>query len=403
MANDAGRALIVGGGLGGLSTALALHRIGIDVTVLERSPELAEVGAGLGVWINGMEALDELGVADRVQSTGSPNEVLEMKSSNGRTLIEIPVGELTRKYAARPPVMAKRPELLKALADALPEGVTQVSARCVGVEQDDAGVTARLEDGREERGALLVGADGIRSEIRSMVIDPNVAPKYAGYQYVRALTQEQPLPPDRFQFTFGPGNRIGISDVGGGTTYWFAVFTVDQGTKLPPEETKRDVLERMKDFPAPAAELVEATAPEAMARVDIMYLEPLDRWSDGRVVLIGDAAHATAPTGGRGAGEAIEDGVALAECIGSAETLADRGRLTSALRTFEESRREPTKKVQTTALRSGKIASWTNPVQCRLRDFVVRRIIGPSMIKEIEGELSEKRGSPAAVPASTGG
>jgi FAD-dependent urate hydroxylase len=402
MTHDTHRVLVVGGGLGGLSTALALHRIGVGVTVLERSPELAEVGAGLGVWINGMEALDELGVADAVQTKGSPNEVVEMKSSRGTVLIEIPVGELARKHSARPPVMAKRPELLKALADALPEGVAQVNARCVGVEQDETGVTAKLEDGREERGALLVGADGIRSDVRSMVIDAGASPKYAGYQYIRALTQQQPLPADRFQFTFGPGDRIGMSDVGGGTTYWFAVVTAEQGTRPTPEETKRDVLERLKDFPPPAAALVEATPAEAMARVDIMYLEPLERWFDGRVVLIGDAAHATAPTGGRGAGEAIEDGVALARCIGSPETLAEPSRLTSALRSFQEQRQEPTKKVQTTALRSGKIASWTNPAACRLRDLVVRRIIGPSMVKEIEGELSGNAESPA-VPARTGG
>ncbi len=388
MAAEHERALIVGGGLGGVSTALALRRRGIEVALFERSPRFMEVGAGLGIWFNGMQAMDELGLADELESVGSTNDTLEIRSSRGRTLLEIPSAELARKHSARAPLMIRRPELLRVLADALEDGIARFDSTCIGYEQDESGVTARFADGREERGALLIAADGLHSDMRAHIA-PGVSPEYQGYQYRRALVQrESPLPPDRFTFVWGPGDRFGCSYAGGGWTYWFGVLIMPED-ETDPDGPKRAALERFKDFPDFVPELIDSTPEEAISRVGIEALQPMESWSDGRVVLIGDAAHATPPTGGRGAGEALEDSVVLAACVGSQETLKDHSAVLSAVRSFEERRKPETTKVQKAAKRNSNIGAWSNPVACRARDQIVKRIISRVMPKEIEGELRE--------------
>ena len=258
MAGEHQRVLIVGGGLGGVSTALALRRRGIDVALFEKGSKFVEVGAGLGVWFNGMRAMDELGLADTLETVGSPNDILEIRSSRGPVLLQIPSAELARKYSARAPLMIRRPELLKVLADALEDGIAQFDAKCVGYEQDESGVTARFADGREERGALLIGADGLTSDLRTQLA-PGVAPEYQGYQYRRALVQrESPLSPETFSFIWGPGDRFGFSDAGGGWTYWFGVLIMPED-ETDPDGPKRAALDRFERFPGFVSELIDST------------------------------------------------------------------------------------------------------------------------------------------------
>ncbi|MCA1671300.1 MAG: FAD-dependent monooxygenase, partial [Actinobacteria bacterium] len=386
------RVLVIGGGIGGLSAALALTRAGIAATVFERAPELGEVGTGIGIWVNGMAALRRLGVAEAVQQVSSPVEVQEFRSWRGRTLVHAPVGEMAREFGLLPPVIVRRPDLLKVLRDALDDHAVQLGAACVGFEQDDAGVTARFADGREERGAALVGADGIKSLVRARVASDSQA-QYAGYQYLRALTQfDHPaFPPGKFSFVFGPGDRFGSSHAGGGTIYWWAVIMAPEGATDPAIGRKGEVLERFKGFPPEISALVESTAEEAIFRNDIRDMEPLERWGDGRVTLLGDSAHATTPNLGRGAGEAIEDAVVLAECLASNTTLSDGARVASALRSYEARRIPATAQVQKAARRIGKIASWDNALAWRAREILMKNVAGPGMQKGWRAEFASQR------------
>jgi FAD-dependent urate hydroxylase len=382
-------ALIVGGGIGGLAAALALQHAGVPVRVLEGAPELAEVGTGVQVWLNGTAALERLGVGARVTELGSPIELQELCSARtGRTLVSLPVGELARKYGNPPALIIRRPDLLRALADELDDGVARLGSRCLGWAQDAEGVTVELERGGREHGSVLIGADGIRSTVRRS-ISPDVEPRYAGYQYLRALTRsdERLLAHNTVSMTFGRGDRFGMSDAGGGWLYWWAVIVVPEGTEDPPAGRKSDLLARFGSFPRNIPEVIEGTPAEGILRNDILDTEPFERWGDGRATLMGDAAHATTPNLGRGASEAIEDGVKLGQALRSVD-LSDGGAVTGALREYEDDRRAPTASVQTSAWKIGKLASFSDPVRTRARDLIMGRVAARKMPADIERELA---------------
>lgn len=383
--------LVVGGGIGGLSAALALTRAGTPVTLFERAAAFGEVGTGIGLWVNGMAALRHLGVAESAQAVSSVVDVQEFRSWRGSILVRAPVGEMAREVGLLPPVIVRRPDLLRVLREAVDDDVVQLGATLVGFEEDDSGVTARFAGGREERGSVLVGADGINSVVRARQAIGS-APRYAGYQYLRGLTRfdDPAFPPGRFSFTFGPGDRFGASHAGGGTIYWFAVILAAEGATDGPGGRKAEVLERFERFPSEIAALVGSTAEDAIFRNDIRDLEPMERWGDGRVTLLGDSAHATTPNLGRGAGEAIEDAVVLAECLSSGSTLDDRASTVSALRAYEARRIPATAKVQKAARRIGKIASWHNGLAWRARELVMKNIAGPAMVKEWRAEFASQ-------------
>lgn len=370
------RALIIGGGIGGLSAALALRRAGIEAVVFERAPELSEVGTGIGLWINGMAALQAIGVCEAVQARGCSVEVQEFRSSRGQTFFQVQVGALAREYGAPPPMIIRRPDLLTALTEALEDGVCRLGSPFVGCEQDGDAVVARFADGSEQRGSVLIGADGIRSAVRAGLARP-CEPKYAGYQYLRALTRfdDPSLPPGRFDFMLGRGDRLGASHAGGGWVYWFAVVVTPEGSVDLDVGRKAEMIERYKDFPAGAKAMIEATPEESILRDDIRDIDPLGRWGEGRITLLGDSAHATTPNLGRGAGEAIEDALVIAARLGSVDSLADGDAVVEALRAYESERAAATAKVQNKARRMGQLMSWRNPLASGVKDMAFRTVV----------------------------
>jgi len=388
MAN-ADRVMIAGGGVGGLSAALALKRAGVPTVVFERARALGELGTGIQVWLNGMLALRELGVSDTVGELGAPIKTQEFRSWRGKTLISLPVGQLASKHGAPTAVVIRRPDLLKALSGALGEEFVEGDSQVVGFEQDDDGVTARFADGREVRGAALIGADGITSTVRGF-INPDRAPRYAGYQYLRALTQGGgELPANVMSISCGRGDRFGIGDVGNGWRYFFGVIVTPQGTEDSAAGRKADLLARFGDFHSPIPRVIEETDEASIMRIDILDIEPLPRWTDGRVTLLGDAAHATTPNGGRGAGESLEDGAALGRALAAAGDVSRPGAIAGALSAYESRRRESSAEVQRSAWKIGRLLSMRNPLAVAMREQMMRRVIGHKMVSDIESEYAE--------------
>lgn len=374
------RALIVGGGVGGLTAAIALRRAGIDATVFERAGASREGGTALTLWTNAIKALGRLGLADAIEGLSEPLVRGAFRLRRGTTLAETPLAELGRKFGA-PNVVIGRARLQSVLLAALDPGVVRLGAGCVGVEQDGRGVTASLADGRTECGDLLIGADGLNSTVRAQLFGAE-RPRYAGYTAYRAVV---PCGHDRQERghgfeSWGRGVRFGLVHSGPAEVYWFAAITAPEGRGDGPAGRKGDLLSRFRGWHAPVEATIERTDEGAILHNDIYDRPPLRRWSVGRITLLGDAAHPMTPSLGQGACQAIEDAVVLAECLragGASGVVAALGR-------YEERRRSRTAAITRQSRRIGSVAQWTNPAACALRDALLRIAPPGAMLKALE-------------------
>lgn len=356
------RAVVVGAGIGGLTAAIALKRTDWDVAVYERAPEVREVGAGITLWTNAVKVLRKLGVGEAIEAVSAPIRLSELRTWRGKVLIRNDFGELGRRLGA-PSIGIHRADLQARLADAIGREHIHLGMTCVQYEQDEKGVNALFAEGDVIRGHILVGADGIKSLVRNQLLGPE-PPRYAGYTAWRGvgLVDRPEVPPGVTLLAMGRGSQVGLVPIGGGRTYWFA------GTNTPPDGAagpgghKADLLNRFADWwPAfPAA--VEATPESAILRNDIIDRPPVRRWTDGRVTLLGDAAHPTTPTLGQGACQAIESAWVLARCLRQAETAQD------GLRAYEAARFDRTAGVTNESWKLGNVIMYQHPVKCWVRD-----------------------------------
>lgn len=369
------RALVIGGGIGGVTSGYALARAGVDVAVFEQAddPRRIYVGSGIHLWNNTMRALGEVGLDRKVMDvsgSGAIVEYFDVYSYKGRLLASVPL-ERTRARIGAECLGINRAELLPALAEELPEGVLRLGRRFVGFDQEDGTVVARFDDGAEERGDVLIGADGAHSTVRRQLLDDG-PPRFAGYTIWQGITKvrEEIAPIGVFVILFGPGQRFAYYHVDEERLYWFAVANAPEGGKEAPDERKPMLLERFRGWPEAIAEIVESTPAEATHRRDLYDREPGKRWGEGRMTLLGDAAHAMTFDLGQGAGQSIEDAVVLGRCLGSAANPVD------ALREYERLRMKRTAHMQKLSRTVGRSAAWEHPAAVRLREFVWHAVLG---------------------------
>jgi 2-polyprenyl-6-methoxyphenol hydroxylase-like FAD-dependent oxidoreductase len=361
------RVIVVGGGIGGLSAAIGLRRTGHEVLVLEQAPRIDPIGAGLTLFANAMRALDRLGVGEAVAARGAAATRSAILTWNGRELTRIPSDLLEGTIAVH------RADLQAELAVAA--GEVRLGVQVTAVEQHDDGVVARGADGSEERGDLLVGADGLNSVVRRAVADRPI--RFAGYTAWRGVSPV-PVEPGRLTESWGVGERFGLVDIGRGRTYWFATKNAPEGESDEPQGRNAEIVRRFSGWHEPIAAVAESADEGAILRNDVYYLEPLPRWSEGRVVLIGDAAHATTPGIGQGAAQAIEDAVVLAD------RLAPSGDLATALGEYEAIRRPRAEAVLKLSRRADKAAQLASPLGWRLRNALVRRLPERAQRRQLE-------------------
>ena len=353
--------VIIGGGIGGLATAVALAKVGIEASVYERVAELREVGAGISLWANALRMLDILGLAHSLRAHGWSPIRTDIRTAAGAILV--PGASDERAHADVMVGAMHRADLLTVLRSAVDDAHVHLSRECTAVRSDGRGVTAEFADGHCVTADLLVGADGLHSVARRAVHD-GAPPAYAGYTAWRSVVPfDGPAPGGE---SWGCGQRFGIVPLNDGRVYWFATRNAPEHEREPAEAVKPMLMNLFRGWHAPIEALLDATPASAILRNDLYDREPLSSWVAGRVALLGDAAHPMTPNLGQGACQAIEDAVVLAACLARSDGID------AALRHYQARRLPRTRRLLLLSRRIGRIAQWESPFACSLRNAVIR-------------------------------
>jgi len=366
--------LIIGGGIGGLTLAVALQQRGIEVRVMEAAPELRPVGAGIWMPSNALQVLARLGLAEAVRREGMSMERAEVRDYRRGLLQQADFRALAEQYGWGT-VAIHRARLSAALAAALHPGTLQLGKACAGLDEEAEQVRVRFGDGSETRASVVIAADGIRSVVRGRLF-PEARLRYSGQSSYRAVLPYT-LPPSLERTgweVWGPGRRFGLSNIGHGEVYWYATFDTGPDERDAPGEALRRLRQMAASFPDPIPALVAATGEEHILRTDIYDLRPLPAWHRGRVALLGDAAHATTPNLGQGGAQAIEDAYVLAQALATPPTSE------AAFAAYERTRRAKAGMVVSRSRQFGTLVHLRNPIVRGLRNTLLRSL--PSTVSQ---------------------
>jgi 2-polyprenyl-6-methoxyphenol hydroxylase-like FAD-dependent oxidoreductase len=331
-------AIVVGGGIGGLAAAVALHRIGWRATVLERAPVLSEIGAGMSQAPNAMRALEVLGVGEQARSAGVPTYAAgNLRTPEGRYL------QRARPHDVPAMLAFHRADLHRVLLDATPSSWVRTGAEVTSLRQETERVTVGFGGG-ELTADLVVAADGIRSTVRQLLWPAASPPRFLGRTAWLGIADVAGLPGS---ITLGPGDYFLIHPIGRGRAYWAYVTTAGQ-PDIRYEQEKDELARRVGTWHDPIPHLIDATPPDALIHIDIHDLNPLPTYVNGRVALLGDAAHAMSPDRGQGAGQSIEDAVVLAAALAGESTVD------TALNRYDADRRPRTQATARGARKDGR-------------------------------------------------
>jgi salicylate hydroxylase len=314
------RVLVAGGGIGGLTTAIALRHQGIDALVLEQAEVMAEIGAGIQLASNAAIVLRELGLEQAMRAVGVKPQSYDYRDlRTGRMLYQAPLGDEAAERYGAPMYNIHRADLIQILFDAVPSEAKRLGARCVGVSQDKNGVEVRLQTGEVLRADALVGCDGIHSAVRAH-LRGSEEKHFANILMWRSLIPAERLEglglEERGNYWFGPGRTL--------ITYWVRpkkLYSIL--ASVPAHEVQReswtesgDISEMLRSF--------DDAEPRARAMLEqckstfitgMYYRDPIDSWTSGRITLLGDAAHPMVPFLAAGAGQSIEDAWTFARVL----------------------------------------------------------------------------------------
>lgn len=367
MAGPAGdeRALVAGGGIAGLATAIALARHGVATCVLEKRAELAEAGAGIQIGPNGVHVLADLGIRDQLAAlAGVPASIRVRQGHTGTELARLPLGSWIVARHGAPYWTLHRHDLHAALlARARSEPLIEVRAgfEVANVAQDRASISVFDGAGRSVRGFALIGADGIGSAVRAHMLGP-VAHTFSGKTATRAVVPagaiSSSIEPGDVGLWLSPGAHVVHYPVRGGSEV-AVVAIIDEALDVQAWNTPADpaaLLDRLEGFePTLRRALAEAPHWHKWALVDA---RPLQRWSDGRIALAGDAAHPVLPFLAQGGVLALEDAVVLAEALAG-----HRSDPAQALAAYAGARRARAKRVQAASRANGRVYHLFGPAR----------------------------------------
>ncbi len=345
------RAAVVGGGIGGLAAGNALHRRGIEVTVFEQASALGEVGAGVFIYPNSLRQLERMGFGESLAAVGAKvgrgSEYYRMDGTVVGSILTANSSGWNGLYGMH------RADLLNALARALPQSAIRTGHRCIGIEQGTATAQLKFANGQAAEVDVVIAADGIHSGLQKYIVEPK-PPEYSGSRAYRGLIARDKLPEWRHeahQVWMGDGKHFMVFPVRSGQLLNYVGFVPIKSETVESWSAIGDRDELAASFAG-----WDSRVTALLDKVESCFWwglydrRPLSAWTKGRLVLLGDAAHAMLPHLGQGANQAIEDGVALAVLL-AGRTSAE---VPDILRQYEQFRRARTDMIQAEARQNGR-------------------------------------------------
>jgi salicylate hydroxylase len=330
---DNAEVLVIGGGIGGLAAALGLQRAGLKVKVYEQAPHIGEVGAGLSMSPNAVLGLKSLGVLDEFRHVAyAPDYQCVRHYKTAKALAHVPRGDRLEEMYGERYYTIHRADLQRVLADAVlgnnPDAIV-TNHRFVDLEQDANGVSVRFENGEWARGDVVIGADGVRSRVRSNLFGAEEV-RFTGYVAWRGLVPMDRVPIESLdppsQIFIGPGHLINRYPVSGGKLLNFVAFAErsgweEEGWSIPAQVS--ELAAEFKDWHPWVTKIIDAVPQENLFKWALCARSPLMRWVKGRAAVLGDAAHPILPYLGQGAVLAIEDAVLLGRAFHEAADISE--------------------------------------------------------------------------------
>ena len=364
------KVIISGGGIAGLTCAIALDKLGIETEVYEAASEIKPVGAGLVLQSNAIKALEYISIEDKIIEAGNPVNQLAIYKENGRVIKKQKPESKNRELFGG--IAIHRHTLHNILKSYLDDKIFFLNKRAESFTSADDKVVLQFEDGTQAEGDYLISTDGINSNIRQQIISGS-KPRYAGYLCWRAVV-DNVFEIKEASETWGRKGRFGIVPINDNKLYWFAVITGHEFDSRLNQFTVENIAEQFSGYHSPIEDIINSTPNEALIKNSISDLKPLSRFAFDKVLLIGDAAHATTPNLGQGACQAIEDVMILHQEISSNKDMLQ------AFKSFEKRRLEKTKFIINTSRKMGAIAQTSNLLVVIVRNFLFS--ITPEFITE---------------------
>ncbi|MEI6412422.1 MAG: FAD-dependent monooxygenase [Bacteroidota bacterium] len=369
------RFTILGAGIGGLTLAIALKKIGIRADVYEAASAIKPVGAGILMAANAIQGFHRLGVAEKIMERGCLLPYFEIKDQRGRTISSADAGIIARKFGMHN-FAIHRADLHAALLAELDADQTHTGFKALGFKQETDGTITVLFDQKDSISTdYLIAADGIHSAVRKQLL-PETSLRYSGYTCWRAVIDAPHIDCPNASETWGASGRFGIVPLENRRFYWFACVNAlqnDPAMRNISIETLRNIFGQHHQ-PIPA--MLEATRQADLIWGDICDLGPTPHFAFGNVALLGDAAHATTPNLGQGACQAIEDAVVLADEIKKQTDIV------AAFKSYEQRRFVRAQMIVNQSWRLGKVAQISNPILAGLRNTLLRLV--PERINEAQ-------------------
>jgi 2-polyprenyl-6-methoxyphenol hydroxylase-like FAD-dependent oxidoreductase len=315
------RVVVAGGGIVGLTTALAFRCAGAEVVVCERAEQIRATGTSIGIWKTAMSVFDELGVAGGIEAQGTPSAMV-FRRADGDWHQTPGFDDSDREY-----LLIERGRLTSALADAVGHEHIRVGTEFVYFEERSDRIVATFADGNTEEADLLIGADGAFSVVRKQLIPGSDAVRDPGHEVWRALLPDCPVAFEKSTIVIGNNRTNGgyLRSKGNGALWLVTCFAAPPNLPATRKEQALAMARNLDDggWNRKLFDIIEATPEEDVLRPPIMVVPPLPTWRSDRVALVGDAAHAMSPHVAAGATLGIEDATTLTRCLSTAEHLAD--------------------------------------------------------------------------------